>query len=171
MSENGRDGVQELLDKEAIRAAMLRYCRGVDRADAGLIASAYHPDAVDEHGQARFTGDNVGPGIVELVQSARVSLHQVTNQQIELHGPDTAGSETYFTAWQLMESDGEERMLRALGRYVDRMERRDGEWRIAHRKVIVEFTQFLPPATTLPPSGNGRRDRKDPSYGVLNTEA
>ena len=161
--------LQELLDREAIRAAMLRYCRGVDRADADLLQSAYHDDAVDEHGMATFEGTGIGPGIVGLVSRSRVSLHQVTNQLIELQGPDRAGSETYFTAWQSMDRDGEEWMLVALGRYVDRFEKRSGEWRIAHRLVVVEYTNLLPPSADFPPSreGLGRRGRDDPSYATL----
>jgi hypothetical protein len=161
--------VQELLDKEAIRQVVLRYCRGVDRADAELIASAYHPEAVDEHGGARYTGETVGAGIVELTSSSRVTMHHVTNQLIDLFGPDRAASETYFTVWQTMDRGGAEHTLHALGRYLDRMERRGGEWRIARRLVIVEFTRLLPPSDDMPPSapGLGRRDRHDPSYELL----
>ena len=47
----GRDReVQELLDKQAIHEVMIRYCRGLDRMDAELVGSAYHPDAHDDHG-------------------------------------------------------------------------------------------------------------------------
>jgi hypothetical protein len=35
---------------EAIRQAVLRYCRGVDRLDAELMLSAYHDGATDDHG-------------------------------------------------------------------------------------------------------------------------
>lgn len=43
------EGLQELLDRQAIYDVMMRYCRGVDRFDADLITSAYHPDARDDH--------------------------------------------------------------------------------------------------------------------------
>jgi ketosteroid isomerase-like protein len=162
--------MQKVLDKQAIHEAILRYCRGVDRGDAELICSTYHPDAVDEHGSNRFTGLTVGPGIVDLMRSARLSMHHVTNQLIELHGPDRASCETYFTVWQTMARDGEDHVLHSLGRYLDRFERRDGEWKIAQRLVVVEHTQLLPPGGEVPPSrpGLGCRDRRDPSYEVLN---
>ena len=169
MTASRENALQDLLDKQEIREVVLRYCRGVDRGDADLIGSAYHSDAVDEHGSASFTGDTVGAGIVELTSSSRVTMHHVTNQFIELLGPDHAASETYFTVWQTMDRDGQEHTLHALGRYIDRMERRTGEWRIAHRLVIVEFTRLLPPPGDLLPSapGLGRRDRSDPSYEAL----
>ncbi|MDT3445771.1 MULTISPECIES: nuclear transport factor 2 family protein [unclassified Pseudofrankia] len=161
--------VQQLLDKQAIREATLRYCRGVDRADPELISSAYHPDAVDEHGEARFTGETVGQGIADLASSARVSSNQLTNQLITLHGDGTAACETYYTVWRTVEVAGEEGVLVAAGRYLDRFERRAGEWRIAHRLVVVDLTHLLPPAgpalSSRPPLG--RRDRTDPSYALL----
>ncbi|HUJ65603.1 MAG TPA: nuclear transport factor 2 family protein [Acidimicrobiales bacterium] len=161
--------VQELLDKEAIRQAVLRYCRGVDRADEELLASAYHPDAVDHHGATPLEGAAIAPGILVLVGKSTASLHQITNQFIQVQGPDVAAAETYFTAWQGMEFEGAERMLLAIGRYVDRFEKRDGEWRIADRLVIVEHTRLLPAEGVFPASqpGLGRRDRDDPSYQVL----
>ncbi len=159
--------MQELLDKLAIQEVVLRYCRGVDRLDAELLASAYHPDAVDEHGRSTFEGEAIAPGILGLVRSSKISLHQVTNQSVTLDG-DRAAAETYFTAWQTVEQDGEDRLLQALGRYVDRFERRDGTWRISYRKVIVEATRILPTdGTMLATEGPGRRDRDDPSYSVL----
>ena len=50
--------VQELLDREAIRDCIARYARGVDRFDRELILSAFHPDAIDEHG--KFVGTRDG---------------------------------------------------------------------------------------------------------------
>ena len=40
----------ELLDREAIRACIYRYCRGVDRADEATLRGTYWPDATDQHG-------------------------------------------------------------------------------------------------------------------------
>lgn len=42
--------LQTLLDERDIREVLLRYCRGVDRCDAALIASCYHEDSLDDHG-------------------------------------------------------------------------------------------------------------------------
>ena len=164
--------VQELLDKQAIFDTLMRYARGVDRGDAELICSAYHPDAIDEHGVADYTGVSVGPGIVELMAQVPVSMHHITNHSITLHGDGTAGCESYFTVWQSHQVDGADAMLHALGRYVDRFELRDGEWRIAHRLVIVEHTAVEVAGAAAPSApGRGSRDRDDPSYGVLAPKA
>ena len=50
--------IRRLLDKEAIREVLLRYARGIDRHDDDLMASAYHPDAIDDHGA--YIGDPQG---------------------------------------------------------------------------------------------------------------
>ncbi|MGF7237173.1 MAG: nuclear transport factor 2 family protein [Frankia sp.] len=161
--------IQHLLDRQAIREATMRYCRGVDRADPDLISSGYHPDAVDEHGEHRYTGETVGRGIADLVRSARVSMNHVTNQLVTLHGNGAAGGETYYTVWRTIEIEGEERVLLALKRYIDCFACRAGEWKIAHRLVIVDLTQLLPAGSAMPPSrpGLGFRDRNDPSYAAL----
>jgi len=38
-------------DVGSLPEAALRYCRGVDRLDAGLMLSAYHDGATDDHGE------------------------------------------------------------------------------------------------------------------------
>ena len=40
----------ELGDQQAIRDVLARYWRGIDRGDADLVRSTYHPDARDAHG-------------------------------------------------------------------------------------------------------------------------
>ena len=112
-TDRNESAIQELLDKEAIRDALVRYCRGVDRGDADLICSAYHPDAEDDHGFSRFTGETVGPVLVERlrIRSPRVYMHHITNQLIELQSPDRAASETYFTVWISMEREGTHNVL------------------------------------------------------------
>jgi hypothetical protein len=178
MSRGGRGdrdpAVQALLDKQAIHEATLRYLRGTDRCDAALIASAYHPDAIDEHGTHHYTGETVGPSIADrLRETTSVCLHHITNQLIRLDG-DRAGCETYFVAWIVEAGADGEHVLEAQGRYLDRFECRDGEWRIAHRVVVTDIARSSPLAvdgsmTTLAVAarGRGRRDRSDPSYDVL----
>ena len=42
--------IDELLAKQEIRDALMRYSRGIDLLDLELVKSAYHPDAYDDHG-------------------------------------------------------------------------------------------------------------------------
>ncbi len=52
------------------------------------------------------------------------------------------------------------------GRYVDRFERRNGEWRIAHRLSIREWDakEHIEPAFAAGRFTEGRRDHTDPAY-------
>jgi hypothetical protein len=42
--------VQRLIDEPAIRRLLASYTRAIDRQDHDLLASLFHPDAIDEHG-------------------------------------------------------------------------------------------------------------------------
>jgi hypothetical protein len=156
--------LRALLDREAIRDAVLRYTRGIDRDDETLMVSAFHEDARDDHGS--FIG------MVRDFPSrkSRTNLrwsnyqHYVSNQTIEIKG-DEAHVETYFLA-SLTRPTGTIDLTG--GRYTDRMERRGGNWAIADRIVIVEWAGSLPSGSATSISGslfvNSTHDRSDPSY-------
>ncbi len=87
-----------------------------------------------------------------------------TNIRIEIDG-DTAHSETYCLFCQ-RRRDGERVLEFGGARYIDRLERRDGEWRIAARRTVMDWTAY---AQTQDFGGTedyprGRWDREDASY-------
>ena len=128
--------VRELKDRQEIYDCVMRYCRGVDRFDRQMILSAYHPDAIDDHGL--FVG---GPeafadwAIAYHRQYQHATHHIVTNHHCELEG-DTAHTETYWL-FSGINQDGPSSLH--FGRYVDRFERRNGRWAIAARACIIEW--------------------------------
>lgn len=160
--------IQEQKDRQEIRECLLRYTRGVDRADKVLMASAYHPDAWDEHGVAEGNPDSFCDWAIGWHGNAQ-SQHQhiITNHSVELDG-DTAHGETYYLFW------GDNRQgppTLAFGRYIDRYEKRGGEWRIAHRvcvnQIVGEFTKVDMPAQAAAATfstGPNTRDKTDVSY-------
>jgi hypothetical protein len=164
--------LQELLDKQAIREVMNRYCRGVDRRDPDMIASAYHPDAYDDHCGWEFSGETVGPGIAQWMSDVTLmTSHQITNITVAIDG-DFAGAESYYTETHILKPvDGATECTKGItvGRYVDRLERRDGEWRIIHRRVVSETTSELPydEAADRSMPVLWTTDRGDPSFEVL----
>ena len=157
--------IQDWLDKQEIREATMRYCRGVDRCDADLISSAYRPDAHDDHNVREFTGETVGVGIVKWIREImELTNHQITTQVIELYG-DTAACESYFTEVDIMKGG---QRLHSIGRYIDRFEKRDEKWKIIDRRVVVEMTNlFSHPDPQFDAPTIARRDGSDPSYGVF----
>lgn len=128
-----------MLDKQQIHDVMMRYCRAVDRVDEELLRSVYHPDAIDNHGLFNGPAAEFVPWCINQLRTAYTATqHFVGNELIEVQG-DQAWCEFYFVAYHRYERKGEPRHMTAGGRYVDRWERRGGEWRIAQRTVVVDW--------------------------------
>lgn len=172
MSDMQGSRVQELIDRMDIQNCINRLARGMDRHDDELMASAYHPDAWDDHGVTAGTaadfirflnGSDGEPGNHELV--FRNHMHIMGNHLAEIDG-DEAHAETYFILIAGYR-DGSGSGLWS-GRYIDRLERRDGRWAISARQVVMETTANLGPdmmsADDLSGFAKGRWDRSDPSY-------
>jgi uncharacterized protein (TIGR02246 family) len=159
-----------LLDKEAIRAVIARAVRGVDRLDADLLGSAFHPDGVDEHHGHPYSGATIGEELTrtEAEIMLMTSLH-ITTQTIQVNG-DRAGVESYYFGVHRPKGMGGDKRLLSSGRMLDELERRDGEWRIIHRDVIPDMARVLSMADEVDLGEQpSRRDRDDPSYQVLST--
>lgn len=133
-----------LIDKDEIRDVIVRYARGVDRGDAELITSCYHPDAIDDHGGVELTGIEAGPrfgGNRKLSASGQAGQHFVGNISIEVEG-DTAYTESYTVSYLIVDRDGDTyTRFRGL-RYLDRFEKRDGAWKIAYRVVVDDWDRL-----------------------------
>ncbi|MGJ7543636.1 nuclear transport factor 2 family protein [Variovorax sp. LT1R16] len=135
----GPADLQSLLDREAIRDCLYRYCRGIDRVDEAALRSAYWEDATDCHGA--WNGSAAGfiaQALPKLRQGGR-RIHQITNVLIELHG-DAAAVESSFFALQATAAQPERETF-LCGRYLDRFERRCGVWRVAARIVVYDWIE------------------------------
>ena len=164
--------LRELLDKQAIRDLVQRYCRAIDRRDFALLRTLYHAEAIDDHGDyfcgpAREFIDRL-PGIMA---GNRVTSHNVCNMLIETEG-DYAEGEIYTLAYHLSETDGEATDFLVGGRYLDRYIRDGGAWKFLHRKIVMDWNQLAPSRCDLESFANGatamgRADAGDPSYGYF----
>ncbi|MGP3533218.1 nuclear transport factor 2 family protein [Microbacterium sp. RD1] len=139
--------LQALEDQAEIRKVLYTYFRAVDAADWDLMASCYHPDAIDEHSDI-YTGpiDGLVQWCIDNVATAFSSwMHFGGQSVIDVDG-DTAQSETYAVAIHKTHADekGFEADVIAGGRFFDRFERRDGAWRIAHRKLVISWIPSAP---------------------------
>ena len=161
--------VERVVAEAAVRDVHLRYCRGIDRLDWALVRSAYHPDAVDNHGPYQGDVEGLIVFLKDLLPSAYESTtHFVGQQLVEVDG-DVAWHEAYCRAYHRTpptdEAPASDSILNI--RYVDRMERREGEWRIAKRVVVVDSGR-TDPVVGDPGVGTewvmGTRDRTDPAY-------
>jgi SnoaL-like domain len=129
--------LRRLLDETAIRRVHLEYCRGVDRRDWDLVRSCYHPDAVDHHGPYSGDVDGFIAWAKDFVETVVSTTHFVGNQLVDVDG-DTAWHEAYCQdhhRTKATDSTAAADYVVNL-RYLDRMEARDGVWRIADRLVV-----------------------------------
>ena len=160
--------LHELVAKEAIRKVLYTYCRALDRMDRPLASTVFHPGAT-AHYDGIFEG--TGEGFLDWVWESHAAMdrhsHQIANTVIEVDG-DRATSEAYVTVvlWTRPEADGKQREIVGRGRYIDRMERRDGVWGIVHRLHLLDQSSLHAPEV-LPVSEGSRRTVEDGSYSIL----
>ncbi len=157
-----------LLDRQDILDCLIRFSRGMDRFDRDVFLSAFHPDATIAAGA--FVGDPVAlydwaRKLHEQGQSA--THHNLLNHSCDIEG-DVAHTETYYL---FVGRNRDETNWIAGGRYIDRLERRAGSWKIALRTNAIEWSGMIPtmpiPFADVPDIGlNGAaaRGKEDSSY-------
>lgn len=162
----------ELADREAIKDCLYRYCRGTDRGDAEIIKSAYWPGAMDYHTGFTGTVEQFCEWALPRLNAMQGNAHLLSNIIIRLDG-NKAGVETYFWAVSIL-GEGPTREVVATGRYVDKFEKRNDEWRIAERTVVHDYFREYPDTGNwkVGPFGmadllRGSASKQDKSYEVL----
>ncbi|MFK7894687.1 MAG: nuclear transport factor 2 family protein [Myxococcota bacterium] len=139
------DRLARLADEWAIRDTLARYWRGIDRQDAALVESTYHPDAYDDHGYYK------GPikGFIEGLPSSVWAFFEKTQHfaghiaiDLDASNPDRAVAESYAEAHHIRHDENGVGHDLVYGlRYVDVFERREGEWRVAHRVCTWDWSR------------------------------
>ena len=130
----------DLLDRETIRDTLARLSRGEDRRDAALLRICYWPDATVDFGVFVGGFDDYLAWVVPGSPAIPVTLHTLGQSLIRLSG-DRAAVETHVTAYHRIDMGDEERDIVLGGRYLDRLARREGEWRVAQRTMLYDWQQ------------------------------
>lgn len=163
----------ELADRLAILDVLGRHSRGVDRADAAVLKSAYWPDATVAYGRFNGPAHDFCEHLPTAIRHYARTHHCISNTVVETRG-DEARVETYVTAYHLTAGGdgGEARDMTYYGRYLDRFERRDGYWKIRHRQVVMDWHRDEPAAVDFDDPrfeglGRGGRHPEDPVYALL----
>ena len=164
-----RQQVRALAERDAIADVLRRYIRGLDRHDVELESSAFWPDAQVNYGYYSGLRDAfVQWGNAGHEERYAAHEHHITNQIIDVDG-DVAHVESYVI--YLLRFKDETATHIGGARYIDRMERRGGEWRISVREflpdIMVEARSIWAGefATAMTPrDGPGAWDRSDLSY-------
>jgi hypothetical protein len=161
-----------LLDKQACAEVMMTYCRAIDHRDEALLRSVFHPDSYHRHGFRGPSSDPSRPSApgkpgdfvafaLEVLATHVHTHHQLGNIFVELEDDGvTSFTEAYFTAYHRMRAKGDplaaadapdaEMDLWVAGRYLDRMEKRFGVWKIVHRVGTTEWMRRELPTSRGP---------------------
>ena len=157
----------EIEIRNSIEDALRSYCRGIDRLHAPSISAAFHPGAalVDYGPQPLTIEQFVENALASLARKFVVTQHRLSNVTVEVTG-DRALVEAYVLAYHV-EGTGDERRLHTFsGRYIDRFEARNGEWRIAQRTLRNDWSTVAPMGESMSGSwiASGRAGSPDPIF-------
>lgn len=161
----------DLQARQDITDTLIRYARGNDRADEELIRSCFHPDATLKFGGFDGAASDFVGFAMKIVRPLKWCAHHISNVFIEIKG-DMAVSECYYFAHHhrvTKTGDGEEDAF-IEGRYIDRHERRNGVWKIAHRRGVGDYTGVVPATAlydSIPADRRSGRMGEDPLYVML----
>lgn len=160
--------MQEWIDRVALHDLVMRYCRGCDRRDFALVRALYHDDAIDDHG-AMFKGgpDEFVAWLPQTTAHWDLTRHAISNSLFVIDG-DRAEGEHYVEAWHRTRAP-DARLFVALGRYLDRYEKREGIWKFTYRSLVFDHGTIIPvDEDSLARMGkdapHGQADRGDPSF-------
>lgn len=167
-----------LRDRQEIWDASKRYTRGADRHDKELARSAFWPDATIGHDAEPLGRDAFIDGDEARLAGYAAHQHHITGQTVDIDG-DTAHVESYLIYFLVPRDESADRPGPAApgkplmsektrlgsGRYIERWEQRDGEWKILVREYVEdlalegETVDYCGTRTCL-----GTWDRTDLSY-------
>lgn len=168
--------LQRLLDKQAIIELSHQYCRAADRRDYQLLASLYHDDAREDHGDF-FKGlaKDFLKQMPAIQKPMKILHHNITSHNIffDKTRPDYAEGEIYVLAFHQVETAEGDMDLLIGGRYLDHYEKRQGQWKFSFRTIVADWANLHQPSIVdmnnpmVANSYIGKADKQDPSYSLL----
>ncbi len=151
-----------LIAKQDITELVYLYMRALDRWDDQLMRSLFHDDAWCEYGFINCGANAFIDYCMAALATHEANHHFVGNILIEVEG-DEAFGEVYFNAYHKVAGEASFEDVIIAGRYLDRYQRREGQWKFAYRSERVDWSHTRPcndPYFQLAPDGlsGARRD-------------
>lgn len=167
-------------DREAIRDIIAAYAHAIDRRRWDMIGRLFHADAIFGFGSIAGDWRSFVEQARAVIDPCTATQHQLGQTLISFDGENAAYAETYMTAMHIVPAGyplpavfpdrGESYSAIIAGRYIDRFERRGGEWRIARREGVYDWREYRPigeaDLSALPEAMRGYHDDRDPSTPV-----
>ncbi|HEV7679857.1 MAG TPA: nuclear transport factor 2 family protein [Candidatus Dormibacteraeota bacterium] len=157
------DGVDRLFDAQEIREVAARAARGADQLDEAPLESSFWPDATVRCGTLpEWSREEYVRAWFTVARACAATQHHLFNDSLDVDG-DVAHLETYYIAALVPSGDVDAASLIPFcgavrsgevafqgGRCIDRLERRDGAWRIASRQVCGDWFATAEAGDTAP---------------------
>jgi hypothetical protein len=144
--------IQRLIDRAAIQDLLMRYFRGIDSADPEQVRGCFTDDV-----RAAYDGRTFVDGIDALMSSFLAFRNKASGQWIatthfmgnlsylQLDG-DIAETETYAIAFLVTPGTAANRVAMRSLRYLDRLRKAAGTWRICDRVHTLDWSCEVPAA-------------------------
>ena len=129
--------LQRLMDEADCRTLLMRYGPAVDWRDRAALATLFWPDAEVDLGVFKGSGAEAPEFLMQNASQSLRRWHVSSSLSLEIDG-ENAHAESYAVTHAITGDTSVEMASHLfLGRYVDRLEKRDGEWRIASRRYLL----------------------------------
>jgi SnoaL-like domain len=136
--------LRETIARQKIADVLTRYSRGIDRCDIDTLSAVFWPDATTDYGSGRQNAHDWARATVSALKRMHRTQHAISNMAIDVAG-DAARAETYCQAYHEIDGPSGGRVEMVVGgRYLDRLERRGGAWRIADRTYVMDWNRNIP---------------------------
>lgn len=161
--------------RQQISDVLYLYARGWDRLDEEALRGCFFADSDHQHGGFKGKShDFITAGMKAIRAKVKSTTHLITNPLVEIDGDKAIAECLFFAHHRRMNkagTDEEDYFLK--GRYLDRFERRNGEWKIAFRRGLHDFERVVPRAdqglADAPADQLSARKPNDPLYEMLAT--
>ncbi len=163
--------IDTLLAEQAIRQAVTAYSRGCDRCDLDIFKSAFHNDAEVKYGTYDGHYEKFCEDIVEGNLTLQDTSHTIINEHYTIDtASNKASGEIYVLAFWAVGGHN----YTCSGRYIDKYESRNDDWRITFRQYVYDWSRTTEYCGDDPNKlfegliYRGTQNKNDLSYKILN---
>ena len=125
---------QDWIEKMAIQELFARYAHAIDDLKPEAWVACFHPDGVFQVGRRAMQGQAALRGYADVHVREIRCRHMMANFLYRVEGEQASGQCSMLAT---LATPGGYKIF-AQGRYLDRLVKHAGEWRIAHRRVETD---------------------------------
>lgn len=143
-------------DARQIIDLTISYTWAIDSKNWAALDQVFVEDATAEMPHRLVGRRQIVERIERTLSSLAATQHIVTNHQVTVSG-DEATCRCYLQAQHVRKIDGRRQNYLVGGGYNDSLVRTEDGWRIAHRQLVVTWTEGNPDVITNPSGGDAAR--------------